>query len=75
MPLVHIDMMKGRPVEKIERMVVAVSEAIAASLETDITSVRVVVNEMEPHQYAVGGRPWRVVLEDRRRAAEGGAAG
>lgn len=72
MPLVHIDMMRGRPPEKIERMIAAVSEAIADSLEAPISTVRVVVNEMEPHQYGIGGKPYPVVVEERRRAAEEG---
>jgi 4-oxalocrotonate tautomerase len=70
MPLVHIDMMKGRPPEKVEAMITAVSEAIAGSLDADIATVRVVVNEMEPHQYGIAGKPWSQVAEERRRAAE-----
>lgn len=72
MPLVHIDLLKGRPPEKIEKMIVAVSAAIADSLDAPIETVRVIVNEMEPHQYGVGGRAWPEVLEERRRAQEGG---
>jgi phenylpyruvate tautomerase PptA (4-oxalocrotonate tautomerase family) len=34
--------------------------------------VRVVVNEMQPHQYGVGGKPWPQVLQERRQAQEGG---
>jgi 4-oxalocrotonate tautomerase len=68
MPLVRIDMMEGRPPEKIEAMISAVSRAIADTLEAPIDTVRVMVNEMAPHQYGVGGKPWRVVLEERRRA-------
>lgn len=71
MPFVHIDMLKGRPPEKIEKMIAAVSEAIASSLDAPIETVRVMVSEMEPHQYGVGGKPWPVVLEERRRAQEG----
>jgi 4-oxalocrotonate tautomerase len=70
MPLVHIDMMKGRPPEKVEAMITAVSEAIAGSLDADIATVRVVVNEMEPHQYGIAGKPWSQVAEERRRVAE-----
>ena len=68
MPLVHINIMQGRPPEKIERMIGAVSEAIAESLEADIATVRVMVHEMQPHQYGIGGRPWRVVAEERAAA-------
>ena len=70
MPLVHIDMMEGREPEQIEKMVVAVSEAVSTSLDAPIASVRVIVNEMRPHQYGVGGKPWPVVVEERRKQEE-----
>jgi 4-oxalocrotonate tautomerase len=69
MPLVYINLMEGRPKEKIEKMITSVSHAIADSLETDINSVRIMVNEMEEHQYGVGGKPWRVVKAERAPAA------
>lgn len=68
MPLVYINLMKGRPPERIEKMISAVSDAIADSLEADIDSVRVMVNEMEEHQYGVGGKPMRVVKTERAAA-------
>ena len=70
MPLVHIDVMEGRSQDKIERMITAVSEAIATSLESPIDNVRVVVNEMKPHEYGVGGKPWARVVEERSRERE-----
>lgn len=74
MPLVSINLMEGRPPETIERMIAAVSEAIAESLNAPIGSVRVMVNEMQVHQYGVGGKPWRVVTEERARATAGSGA-
>jgi len=65
MPLVYINLMEGRPPEKIEKMITAVSEAIADSLEAPIETVRIMVNEMQPHQYGVGGKPWTVVKAER----------
>jgi len=73
MPLVHIDLMEGRSPERIERMIEEVSKAIATSLEAPIDTVRIVVNEMRPHQYGVAGKAWPAVLEERRRQAEGEA--
>jgi 4-oxalocrotonate tautomerase len=70
MPLVHIDLMEGRTREQIAEMIRLVSEAIATSLDAPISSVRVVVNEMEAHQYGVGGKPWTQVVEERRAAQE-----
>ncbi len=67
MPLVYINLMEGRPPEKIEKMITAVSEAISTSLEAPIESVRIMVYEMQPHQYGAGGKPWREVLEERKK--------
>ncbi len=66
-PIVTVTMMEGREPEKIERMIAAISEAIAASLDAPIETVRVMVYEQKHHQYGVGGKPMRVVLEERRR--------
>lgn len=74
MPLVHIDLMGGRPAEQIEGMITAVSETVAESLQAPIETVRVVVNEMEPHQYGIGGVLYPEVRRRREaatRAAEG----
>ena len=70
MALVHIDLMEGRSEDTIQDMVAAVSEAIASSLGSPIASIRVIVNEMKPHQYGVGGKPWPVVVEERRKEKE-----
>jgi 4-oxalocrotonate tautomerase family enzyme len=51
-------------------MITAVSHAIADSLEADLDTVRVMVYEMEEHQYGVAGKPMRVVREERARAKE-----
>jgi 4-oxalocrotonate tautomerase len=57
--------MEGRAPEKIEKMITAVSEAIATSLEAPLETIRVMVYEMQPHQYGVGGKPWTVVKAER----------
>ncbi|MCA1737157.1 MAG: tautomerase family protein [Actinobacteria bacterium] len=46
----------------------AVSEAISTSLEAPLDSIRIMVYEMEPHQYGVGGKPWSVVKAERAAA-------
>jgi len=61
-PIVTITLMKGRPPEKIQDMTRAVSHAIADAIDAPIATVRVMVTEMEDHQYAVGGRPIAEVL-------------
>ena len=70
MPIVKIDLLEGRPIEKIETMISAVSEAVASSLDAQIDTVRVIVNEMKPHQYGVGGKAWPLVVQERRTQQE-----
>lgn len=69
MPLVYINIMEGRPKEKIEKMISGVSHAIADALEADINTVRIMVNEMQDHQYGVGGKTMNVVRAERAAAA------
>lgn len=69
MPLVYINIMEGRPKENIEKMIAGVSHAIADALETDINTVRIMVNEMQDHQYGVGGKAMNVVRAERAAAA------
>ncbi|MGL5818739.1 MAG: 2-hydroxymuconate tautomerase [Phycicoccus sp.] len=69
MPIVTIALMKGRPPEAIEAMTRAVSRAIADALDAPIETVRVMVHEMDEHQYAVGGRPISEVKAERTRLA------
>lgn len=68
MPIVTIQLMEGRDPEKIEAMGSAVAQAIADAIDAPIGTVRVMVTEMQQHQYSVGGEPIRLVKE--RRAAE-----
>lgn len=70
MPIVQINMVEGRPPARIEAMITAVSEAIATALDAPIDNVRVMVNEMQEHQYGVGGKPIAQVRAERRAAAE-----
>lgn len=69
MPIVQVSMMEGRPEAKIEKMISAVSEAVSASLEAPIETVRVLVYELQAHQYGIGGKPYRVVQDERRRGS------
>lgn len=73
MPLVTIQLMQGRPPARIEAMTSAVAAAIAESIDAPIETVRVMVTEMQPHQYSVGGKPIRVVQAERAAEAEAAA--
>lgn len=69
MPIVQINLVEGRTPDQLARMIEGVSRAIAESLDAPLGTVRVMVNELQPHQYGVGGDPWPVVVANRRAAA------
>lgn len=70
MPIVTISMMEGREPERIEKMIAAVSDAVAITLDAPLETVRVMVNEMKEHQWGVGGKPMRIVRDERARGEE-----
>jgi 4-oxalocrotonate tautomerase len=56
MPIVQIHLMAGRTQEQKKKLVAAVTEAIAGALD-DVPreKVRIILSDMAPHDYAVGG--------------------
>ena len=73
MPIVTIQLMQGRDPERIEAMHAAVASAIADSIDAPIETVRIMVNEMEPHQFSVGGEAIAAVKARRAADADAGA--
>ena len=54
MPHVEITVRQGRPTEKIRSMISAVTKAVAASLESPVESIRVIVVEVPATHWATG---------------------
>ncbi|HWP63087.1 MAG TPA: tautomerase family protein [Candidatus Binatia bacterium] len=57
MPFVRIDVLAGRPPALLEALIEAVSETVARTLDVPIERVRVVINEVPPHLWGIGGVP------------------
>jgi 4-oxalocrotonate tautomerase len=57
MPIVRIDVMEGRPLETLQRLIVQVTETVAQVLDTPADRVRVIVNEVPPDLWGIGGVP------------------
>ncbi len=57
MPLVRIDVLAGRSPELLERLIANVSATVSDTLDTPIDRVRVVINEVPPHLWGIGGVP------------------
>jgi 4-oxalocrotonate tautomerase len=75
MPLVRIDMLEGRPREKLGELHGRVSALVAEILETPIERVRTIITEVPPDCWGIGGVPATQARADevaaRRRAADG----
>ncbi len=57
MPIVHIEILEGRPASKKRALIEQVTEAVVKSLDVQPAQVRVLLREV-PHDYwAVGGVP------------------
>src|SRR5262249_60818881 len=74
MPLVRIDIMEGRPPEKIRELHSRVAELVAEILDTPIERVRTYITQFPPESWGIGGGP-ADVARARGGAARRGAAG
>lgn len=56
MPIVRIEMLAGRPAAKQAELIRRVTEAVAGTLDVRPEQVRVLLYEIAPEHWAVGGR-------------------
>jgi 4-oxalocrotonate tautomerase family enzyme len=78
MPLVRIDIMEGRPPEKIRELHSRVAALVAEILDTPIERVRTYITQFPPEGWGIGGVPADVARADEvatRRAATAQRAG
>lgn len=55
MPLIHIELIKGRSQEQLKNLVADVTAAVVKNTGAPAEHVHVVLNEMQKNRYAVGG--------------------
>lgn len=55
MPIISVSLLAGRPADTKRRFIKALTDAAAASLAVDPGTVRVIVTEIAPEHWAVGG--------------------
>lgn len=56
MPIVQIDMIKGRTVEQKKEMVKRVTEAISETVNCPKDAVSIIIRDMEYENYGSGGK-------------------
>ncbi|UZN53558.1 4-oxalocrotonate tautomerase [Bacillus paralicheniformis] len=57
MPIVHIQLLEGRPPEKVEEVIQKVTEMLSATLDAPRENVRVLVTEIPKSHWGIGGTP------------------
>ena len=57
MPIVHIQLLEGRPAEKVEEVIQNVTDTISATLGAPKENVRVRVTEIPKSHGGIGGTP------------------
>lgn len=55
MPLVHIELVAGRSQEQLKGLVKDVTTAIAKNVNVPEERIHIVLDEMQPDRYSVGG--------------------
>lgn len=55
MPIIQIAMMEGRSVAQKRAMVAAVTQVMVDTLGANPKAVRIIINELVPEHFAVGG--------------------
>ena len=75
MPLVRIDIMEGRPPEKIRELHGRVAALVAEILDTPIERVRTYITQFPPKAWGIGGVPADVARAEGVEARGAGADG
>jgi 4-oxalocrotonate tautomerase len=69
MPIVTIQLLKGRDKEKRKELIKNVTDAVTKTLDVPVDSVRVLLNEIENENFGVAGLP---IMEYRAKKAKAG---
>lgn len=57
MPIIQVQMLEGRPVEKVKLVIERVTDTVAETLEVPKESIRVLVTEVPKTHWGIGGTP------------------
>jgi 4-oxalocrotonate tautomerase len=55
MPIIQVNMIEGRTVDQKKRLVADMTDAVVKSLGVKPEDVRIILQEMAKHNYAIGG--------------------
>lgn len=55
MPFIHIQILEGRPEEKVNKLIKNVTQTVSDTLDAPKQNIRVVVTEVPKNRWSVGG--------------------
>ncbi|ARF13642.1 4-oxalocrotonate tautomerase [Sporosarcina sp. P18a] len=56
MPLIHVEMIEGRPEEKVSELIRNITEVVSSTLDAPKEAVRVIVSEVPSTHWGVAGQ-------------------
>lgn len=56
MPIIHVNLIEGRPTEKVTKLIENITEVTAETLDAPRESVRVLVNEIPGTHWGIAGK-------------------
>jgi len=65
MPIVRIDLWKGREKEKKRELIEKITSAVVDAIGCPIEAVHVIINEVEKDNWGIGGTPASVKFPDK----------
>ncbi len=65
MPVVRIDLWKGRDKEKKKELIEKTTSAVADAIDCPIEAVQIIINEVEKDNWGIGGVPASVKFPDK----------
>lgn len=55
MPIIKIHLVEGRTLEQKEKLIENVTKAVKETINCDISTIRIIIDEMKPEHLGIGG--------------------
>lgn len=66
MPVVRIDLLKGRTIEQKREMAKEITDSISRIAKTDAANVKIIFSDMEFDNYASGGKLTKDIIDEQK---------
>jgi 4-oxalocrotonate tautomerase len=55
MPIIHVNLIKGRTLEQKRKLVAGITNAVVKSLDVEPDTVKIILQDIAKHDYAIAG--------------------